>query len=217
MLASRRSGAIAAQEDVTKRTDAWVPLASTTASHYARRIVRSLRLTAEDVADIRQELLLEVVRRAPRFDPARAAWPTFIDMIIRHAADELAARLVCGQRHNAGFLDDLTTRCHGVRVRLTEVVSESEGFGALWSGAGDSFTEVDRRIDIERFVERLPDSLRRLCRLLQTELPADAQRLSGLSRSEFYRQLDELAMRLRAHGLAEEGPPLGKIGPWGGT
>jgi RNA polymerase sigma-70 factor (ECF subfamily) len=64
---------------------------------------------------------------------------------------------------------------------------------------------VDRRIDIERFVERLPDSLRRLCRLLQTEQPADAQRLSGLSRSEFYRQIDELAMRLRAHGLGPRG------------
>jgi hypothetical protein len=144
-----------------------------------------------------------VVRRAPGFDPARAAWPTFIDMIIRHAADAVAARLVCGQRHNAGFLDDLTTRCHGVRVRSTEVVSEGEGLGALWSGAGDPFAEVDRRIDIERFVERLPGALRRLCRLLQSEQPADAQRLSGLSRSEFYRHLDELAMRLRAFGLAE--------------
>jgi DNA-directed RNA polymerase specialized sigma24 family protein len=212
MLARRRSVAIAAEEAVTQRTDAWVQLASTTASHYARRIVRSLGLAAEDLADLRQELLLEVVRRAPRFDPARAAWPTFIDMIIRHAADELAARLVCGQRHNAGFLDDLTTRRHGVRVPLTEVVTEGEGASALWSGAGDSFTEVDRRIDIERFVERLPDGLRRLCRLLQTELPADAQRLSGLSRSEFYRQLDELAMRLRAFGLAE-GTPWEKSDP----
>lgn len=211
MLASRRSGAIAAQEDVTKKAEAWVPLASTTASHYARRIVRSLRLTAEDVADIRQELLLEVVRRAPRFDPARAAWPTFIDMIIRHAADELAARVAADKRHNAGFLDDLTTRRHGVRVPLTAVVSESEGAGALWSGAGDAFAEVDRRIDIERFVERLPAGLRRLCRLLQTEQPADAQRLSGLSRSAFYRQLDELAMRLRAFGLAE-GTPWEKSG-----
>lgn len=211
MLARRRSVAIAAEEAVTQRTDAWVQLASTTASHYARRIVRSLGLAAEDLADLRQELLLEVVRRAPRFDPTRAACATFIDMIIRHAADELAERLACGQRHNAGFLDDLTTRRHGVRVRLTEVVSEGEGLGALWSGAGDSFTEVDRRIDIERFVERLPDSLRRLCRLLQTEQPADAQRLSGLSRSEFYRQIDELAMRLRAHG------PVGKTEPATGT
>jgi hypothetical protein len=78
--------------------------------------------------------------------------------------------------------------------------------------SSDPFADVDRRIDIERFVERLPDGLRRLCRLLQTEQPADAQRLSGLSKSEFYRQLDDLAMRLRAVGLGE-GTPWEKSDP----
>lgn len=37
MLARRLAVAIAAEEAVTERTDAWVRLASTTASHYARR------------------------------------------------------------------------------------------------------------------------------------------------------------------------------------
>lgn len=212
MLPRRRSAAIDVREEIAEITEACVRVASATASHYARRIARSLGLAAEDVADLRQELLLEVVRRCQGFDPTRAAWATFIDMVVRHAADELAERLAYGQRINAGFLDDLTTWRNRRRVRLTEVLSEGDGLGALWSGLGDPFADVDRRIDIERFVERLPDGLRRLCRLLQTEQPADAQRLSGLCKSEFYRQLDELAMRLRAVGLAE-GTPWEKSAP----
>ena len=216
MLPRRRAVASDVRDEIAEMTEACVRVASATASHYARRIARSLGLAAEDVADLRQELLLEVIRRSQGFDPTRAAWATFIDVVIRHAADELAGRLAYQRRINAGFLDDLTTWRNQRRDRLTEVLTEGEGVGALWwSGFSDPFAEVDRRIDIERFVERLPDGLRRLCRLLQTEQPADAQRLSGLSKSEFYRQLDDLAMRLRAAGLG--GDPVGKIGPSTGT
>ena len=212
MFVRRRSAATEVREDLAGMTEACLRVANATAGHHARRIARSLGLAAADVADLRQELLLELVRRADAFDPSRAAWATFIDMIIRHAADGLAARLAYGKRLNAGFVDDLTTRRNGTRVRLTEVLTDGDGMGALWSGVGDPFAEVDRRIDIERFVQSLPDGLRRLCRLLQTEQPADALRLSGLSKSEFYRQLDELAMRLRAIGLAE-GTPWEKSEP----
>lgn len=212
MFARRRSAAIDVREDPAGMTEACLRVATAAAGYHARRIAQSLGLAAADVADLRQELLLELVRRARAFDPSRAAWATFIDMIIRHAADGLAERLAYQKRLNAGFLEDLTTRRNGIRVRLTEVLTDGDGLSALWSGAGDPFAEVDRRIDIERFVQRLPDGLRRLCRLLQTEQPADALRLSGLSKSEFYRQLDELAMRLRSLGLAER-TPWEKSGP----
>ena len=96
------------------------------------------------------------------------------------------------------------------------MLSEVDGLGALWSGHHDPYGEIEQRIDVERFVDSLPDSLKRLCRLLQDEPPAEAQRLSGLSKSDFYRQLDELAMRLQAVGLGR-GYPVGKIGTSTGT
>ena len=186
---------------VREITEEFVRVASATAYFYAKRIGRTLRLNPDDVDDARQELLLEVLRRFGYFDPARAAWSTFAGMIIRHAADELADRISGAQRIDGGFLDDVTVQVRGTRVRLTEVLAESDGLSAAWSGVFDPFADLEKRIDLERFIEGLPDGLRCLCRLLQTEMPADAQRLSGLSKSEFYRQIEELGMRLRTAGL----------------
>lgn len=189
------------REDIWELTEEFLRIATAAASHYAWRIGKSLGLDVEDVADVRQELLLEVLRRSGYFDPARAAWATFADMIIRHAANDVADRIVGSQRNDGGFLNDITVPRRGVRVRLTDVLAEADGLSAAWSGADDPFVNTELRIDLERFIAGLPDALRCLCRLLQSEMPADAQRLSGLSKSEFYRQLEELGMRLRAAGL----------------
>lgn len=196
-FSTRREG----REEVRKLTEEFVRVATITAFHYARRIGRTLGLGPDDIADVRQELLLEVLRRFGYFDPARAAWTTFTHMVIRHAAAGLADRIADAQRVDGGFLDDLTVQRRGASVRLTDVLAASDGLSAAWSGVHDPIADIEKRLDLERFIEDLPDGLRCLCRLLQTEMPADAQRLSGLSKSEFYRQVEELGMRLRAVGL----------------
>src|SRR6266511_1201926 len=209
MLVRRRAICESTEDEVRGMTEEFVQVAMETAAHHARRIARTLRLGGEDVADLRQEVLVEVLRRAVVFDRERAAWTTFVTMIIRHAAADLADRFACLQRQAGGSLEDWVRTRDGARVRRGDVLSEANGLGALWSGHRDPYAEIEQRIDVQRFVDSLPDSLKRLCRLLQDEPPAEAQRLSGLSKSDFYRQLDELAMRLRAVGLGE-GVPRGK-------
>jgi RNA polymerase sigma-70 factor (ECF subfamily) len=190
-----------APETVEDLTDEFVRTAMATTDHYARRIARTLRLPETDIDDLRQDLLLEVLRRGVRFDPARAAWVTFVEMISRHAAADLATRLVQARRTHGGSIDAPVVMPDGSRLSLTEVLSEEDGLAALWNGPVDPFLDVERRIDLERFINALPDHLRRLCRLLQTETPAVAQRLSGASTAAFYRDLQDLRMRLRAVGL----------------
>src|SRR5512132_4114489 len=116
MLVRRRAICESTEDEVRGMTEEFVQVAMETAAHHARRIARTLRLGREDVADLRQELLLEVLRRVV-FDRERAAWTTFVTMIIRHAADDLADRFACLQWQAGGSLEDWVRTPDGARVR----------------------------------------------------------------------------------------------------
>jgi RNA polymerase sigma-70 factor (ECF subfamily) len=194
-------------EETERLTDEFVTAALATADHYARKTARTLRLPAAEIDDLRQELLMEVLVRSARFDARRAAWITFVDLVVRHEAHALASRLRQACRLHNRSIEDPVPLSEGRKARLAEVMPDTEGIAALWSPPFDPFAAAELRIDIERFVADLPDRLRRLCRLLQTEDIADALRLSGLSTAQFYRELRELRMRLRALGLGRPGGP----------
>ena len=165
------------------------------ADRCARRIGRTLRVPLADVADIRQSLLLELVRRAPRFGQ-QASWSTFANLVVRHAGQEVADQLVRDYRRHGGSIDEI------------EDVAETDGLTAWWGTGTSGVSAMHLRLDIERFLEGLPENLQRLCHLLAEEDRSTAQTLSGFSRSEFFRQIHELRMRLRAQGIT----PLGRSG-----
>ena len=171
-----------------------------TADRCARRIGRTLRLPTSDIGDVRQDLLLELVRRAPRFD-GQAGWPTFTRLVIRHAGQDVADRLVRDRRRHGGSIDD------------NEQTSEDDGLAAWWAGGVTGAGAIHLRLDLQRFLDGLPHRLQHLCRLLTEEDRATALVESGFSRSEFFRQIHELRMRLRVHGLT----PLGRSGQCVGT
>lgn len=180
-------------------TEEFVRVGLAAAHHYASRLARRLGLPASDIADLRQELLLDLVRRAGLFD-GRAGWATFADLVSRHASHDLAGRVIRDRRRHGGSLDDLIRVGHALLPRHA-VLADADGLGAWWNGGADAFAATEQRLDVERFLAGLPARLRRLCRLLACEEVADAQRLSGLSRSRFFRDITDLRMRLRAAGL----------------
>lgn len=183
-------------------TDEFVHVALKAADHYALRIVRTLKLGPDAVDDVRQDLLLEVLRRAMRFDAERAACSTFVRVLMRHASDEVAGRMARQRRTEGGSINREVIHPDGNRGPMVDFLSEEDGIGALWAGRLDPVLALERRIDIERFLARLPERLQRLCQLLQEEDTAIAAQLrSGLSPAEFYREVEEVRMRLRSVGL----------------
>jgi len=187
-------------------TDDLVEIAIAKADYYARRISRSLDLPRIDIDDLRQDLLVEVVRRAHAYASERAAWSTFVELVVRHAAGDIASRLIQERTIVRGSIDEPVAGADGAPVSRGELFSSDAGMGAFWAGPPDPFVTVENRIDLERFVQSLPESLRRLCDLLQAETPTVAQRLSGLSPAEFYREIADLRMRLRTIGLRQGTP-----------
>ena len=174
-----------------------------TADHHARRLVRWVRDAGQDVDDLRQALILAAWTRIAQFDPARASWSTFVNLVIRHAAWDLAAEAFRRQSRTGWSLDDAHAPLSGTSFP-NEPAPDADHPDCLRAGADDVYLAVELAVDVERAIEALPDHLRRLCRLLQLEPPAVAERLSGHSTAEFYRQVNEVRMRFRSLGLRPE-------------
>jgi DNA-directed RNA polymerase specialized sigma24 family protein len=158
------------------------------AKHHARRIAHRVIDPSTDISDISQSLFLAALRRIGRFDPRRASWSTFVDLLVEHAAWDLTRQRLQHRRHLGGSFDDPS---------LSDAILNR----AVADGPDPAFARAEKALDVERAIEDLPEHLRGLCRLLELEPPSVAQRTSGLSQAEFYRQITEIRMRFRAYGL----------------
>ncbi len=147
----------------------------------ASRIVGANGYTPDDWEDLRQELLLDYVRRQPRFDPARGDQRGFVFGVLRNHAAKLAA----GKRRSGSF---------------SEPGGDAES-RSLIAPNGD----IDLRLDVQAVVSRLPVHLRILARQLSEMDPADVRRRTGKSRSRFYQWIADIRSAFVEAGLAPAG------------
>ncbi|MEP7365801.1 MAG: hypothetical protein ABI972_21310 [Acidobacteriota bacterium] len=154
----------------------------------ASRLVASAGFRSDDWEDLKQEMVLDVLRRSPKFDPARGDWQGFVRGVVRNHA----AVLVMRERRRAPEL-------------LIEDMMIRED-----AGEGDSLDILDRRpsagvvdalhlsIDVRGVVESLPPQLQSLAVVLGQMPVKDVCQHAGKSRSRVYqmtRQIREAFVR----------------------
>lgn len=146
----------------------------------ASRIVGATGYTPDDWEDLRQELLLDYVRRQPRFDPARGDQRGFIFGVLRNHAAKL---VTAGNRARvvSELTDDPPDPCICATTRLE--------------------AELHLRIDVQTVLSRLPEHLRILAVQLTEMSPGEVCRESGRSRSCIYRWIAELRRAFLSAGL----------------
>ena len=76
----------------------------------AARLRRRLRPAACDHDDLRQELLVDLIRRLPAYDPARGSLGAFANVVLRNQATRIAARVMRERRATGGALLSLDAR-----------------------------------------------------------------------------------------------------------
>ncbi len=165
------------------------------AAYQARRIARTLRLSADDRQDAEQQLLLALLERRRFFDLARGPWTPFVHRVARQAAQGIADGYAAELRR-ALDLPDQATEPDNDSGSVLESIADL---------AAPSANEILYVQDLHRFMTTLPAELRLvagLTMMAEGEI-AEAQRASGLSTSEFYRRLREIRYRLMAVGLAD--------------
>ena len=173
----------------------------------ARWMVGRAGFTRRDVEDLEQELMLDLLQRLARFDPARAGRRPFISRVVEHCAASLLAAQNRAQRawtRDAASLDDeaVESERHGCcerRAPLADDADRRPGGPARKS----PFVEVDLRLDVEIVVAGLPPELRSLCQRLRTESLTEVARSMGVPRTTLYRQIALLRRRFGEAGLGD--------------
>lgn len=177
--------------------DSMLRVMMASAAYQARRIARTLRLSAADRQDAEQQVLLALIERRRFFDVARGPWTPFVHRVARQAAQGIADGHA-EDRRRFGTGSNETTDPDDVRAG--DDVLES-----LVDPAAPSANDILYLQALHRFLGGLPLELRLVAGLAITaegEI-AEAQRASGLSTSEFYRRLREVRYRMMAAGLAD--------------
>ncbi len=153
------------------------------ASCRASLLVATAGFRSDDWEDLKQEMVLDLLHRSPKFDPARGDWHGFVRGVARNHASVLVIR----------------ERRRLKREVLSEDVSRKE------AGSGDdpmdALNSVPRHeieatlqmsIDVDRVLNGLPPHLQALA-LLLSELPViEVCARTGKSRSRVYQMTRQL-------------------------
>lgn len=163
------------------------------------RAAVSAGLCDADRDDLYQEIILDLLQRAPQFDPNKGSEGTFTGLVSQNrTADFLSdltkdrQRRIDRSEHDAANEDDLEASANA---------NHQEG-APKWMDDPDPIAWAELGHDVETARAYMTGEQRELLDLLCThiDLPSAAA-ASGMSNATFYRRVDELQMHLRMFGI----------------
>ncbi|MBC7140513.1 MAG: hypothetical protein H5U17_17865 [Defluviimonas sp.] len=167
----------------------------------AQRLRRKLCLPVCECEDLGQDLLVDLLRRLPAYDPLRGSIGAFANIVLRNQSSRIAMRHHRQRRAQGGSLLSLEVPLAGTREPVGDTLTEDDGLAA-WHGqtcCAAAVTELHHAL--QAALGRLPAEDRRFCAAL-AHRPVTALAAEGFgSRSALYRRLADLRHVLTAHGL----------------
>lgn len=178
--------------------------------HKARQLVGRPGFVEADRHDLEQELVLDLLRRLPRFDPAIAKRETFIARIVTHHIATIIESQTAGNRdyrQHAGSLDERREEDDGSTADGPPVLDEKEYVRETLASARRDEDLHALRLDLKKVLsDLLPGDgsvdLRDLCVRLQTSSVTDVSRETGVPRGTVYEAIQKLRTRFDRAGLA---------------
>jgi DNA-directed RNA polymerase specialized sigma24 family protein len=167
----------------------------------AQRLRRKLSMPVCEREDLGQDLLVDLLRRLPAYDPSRGSIGAFANIVLRNQSSRIAMRHHRERRAQGGSLLSLELPLAGTREPVGDTLTEEDGLAA-WHGqtcCAAAATELHHAV--QAALARLPAEDRRFCcALAHRSVTALAAEGFG-SRSALYRRLADLRHVLTAHGL----------------
>jgi len=167
----------------------------------AQRLRHKLCLPVCERQDLGQDLLIDLLRRLPAYDPSRGSIGAFANIVLRNHSSRIAIRHHRQRRAQGGSLLSLAVPLAGTHEPVGDTLTEDDGLAA-WHGqtcCAAAVTELHHAL--QAALARLPAEDRRFCAAL-AHRPVTALAAEGFgSRSALYRRLADLRHVLTAHGL----------------
>lgn len=159
----------------------------------ARRLAIKFRLPDDRREDFAQEMVVELLKAADRFDPAGfASWRTYACRVLDLAVKKLAQAECRMRQRESGRPVSFAQAPDGCPSAVNNPFSEGE----------DDIAQLELEMDMEVVLARMPARLRTVCELLMHLSPREAAKEMGIHRNSIYR----LIAKARAHFME---PKLG--------
>jgi RNA polymerase sigma factor (sigma-70 family) len=143
----------------------------------ARQLAIKFRLPDDRRDDFSQEMVVEVLKAAKRFDPnGSATWHTYASRVLDLACKKLAQKECRRIQRESGRPIGLSDSGDGAPSAINNPVHEGK----------DDLLQLELRLDIEVVLERMPKRLRKVCRLLMELSPTEAAEELGIHRNSIY-------------------------------
>ncbi len=165
----------------------------------ASRLWRRVRLPRADLDDLRQDLLLDLIRRLPAFDARRGTMGAFAGIVLRNQASRIATRIRRERKASGGHPLSLDVPC-GDGTTLADRLSANDGPAAWHGGRACTIEATDCRIDLARALGALEACDLTLCAAIAHCPVRDLAGRGFGSRATIYRRLQDLRCVLAANG-----------------
>jgi RNA polymerase sigma-70 factor (ECF subfamily) len=158
-------------------------------SHKARQLARAPGFTRSDRQDLEQELILELLRRLPGFNPRKANPKTFVAWTLDQKTKNLLRQHTFGLRdyhREERSLNEQVISEAGVKVELSETITQEEP--DRWRGRPERSPQEQWELahDVKVMLDNLPEHLRVLCQYLKYDTVPGAARRMGVSERTIY-------------------------------
>ncbi|MCA9053410.1 MAG: sigma-70 family RNA polymerase sigma factor [Planctomycetaceae bacterium] len=161
-----------------------------------RRLLYLGRCVGYDAEDIEQELLLNLVRRAENFDPARGRWTTFVRLVTNNHIATLVRKWRSQRTTDLAYcpVDD-----GNLDPSWTETVTRRSPL-MLEPSLQQAWC---RREDLQDTVSTLSGTDQALCAALSEVSKTSAAGLVGMSRSTAYIHIEQIRQIFESEQLRE--------------
>ena len=156
----------------------------------AKTLIGHYGFTKHDMPDIEQELLMEVIKKLPHYDPGIAKETTFIMRVTEgKIADLISYRQAsCRDWRKCGHSLNAPVKKSGIEVsELIETIANENNF--------DFFLALD----INNFINQLPSELAEICELLKHYTITEILEFYPMSRTTFHHKLKTIKKIFHQH------------------
>ena len=189
-----------------KHDDGIDPYAVRLIKYKARRLIGQAGFSASDRDDLEQEMILDLLRRLPKYNPERAQLNTFIARVVEHKIATLI------EARKAGIRDYRRCRCslndwfedeEGRSVERVDTFDQEDYLLRTGAQSRPSDELSALAIDVAAVLEGLPPELRDLCQRLEAETVTEISRDTGVPRGTIYESIKKLREIFEDAGLKD--------------
>jgi len=171
------------------------PIIISTVRKKARKLIKHKCFLSSDLEDLEQELMIDLLSKLIHYDSSKSSLQTFTQNIIENKASNMIRNIsrkkrgsqmaICSLYEPIGVGDNKDEA-----YLLIDTISADSSFYEY--SISDLTRQLEFEFDVRQVINKLPDNLGKLCKLLQIMTVAEIAEETGTSRNTVYKALKML-------------------------